>query len=139
MFEAFLRENAITPEPVKAVISKRFSGKDKKPVEWVLQPITEKKHTEIKKSCTARKWVRGRLTTEFNNQLYLLRLAAASVAFPDLKDADLQKNWGVVGEAELLAAMLLPGEMAELQSRVQEINGFDAELMEQETDEIKNS
>ena len=54
------------------------------------------------------------------------------------KNADLQKSWGVVGEEELLAAMLLPGEMTELQNRVQEINGFDLETAEQEMDEIGN-
>lgn len=139
MFEAFLKENVIVPEVEKAVISKRFLGKDGKPVPWELRAISEEKHTEIKRDCTKRKRVKGRMETDFDNQRYLRRLAAASVVLPDLKNADLQKSWGVVGEEELLAAMLLPGEMTELQNRVQEINGFDLETAEQEMDEIKNS
>lgn len=139
MFEAFLRENAAVPEPEKAVISKRFRGKDGKPIQWELRAISEKEHAKIKSSCTTRKRVKGRLETDFDNQMYLQRLAAASVAVPDLKNADLQKSWGVMGEEELLTAMLLPGEMTELQNRVQEINGFDLESAEQEADDTKNS
>lgn len=59
MFEAFLKENVIVPEVEKAVISKRFLGKDGKPVPWELRAISEEKHTEIKRECTKRKRIKG--------------------------------------------------------------------------------
>lgn len=76
---------------------------------------------------------------ELDTSLYTLRMTAASVVYPDLKDAGLQASYGAVGEEELLKAMLLPGEIANLYLKVQEVNGFDRDLTEEAKEEVKNS
>ncbi|MNC83125.1 Phage XkdN-like protein [compost metagenome] len=60
-----------------------------------------------------------------------------SVVYPDLKDAELQKSYGVLGADQLLRKMLLPGEYATLLQKVQSINGFDKDVNEL-ADEVKN-
>ena len=64
-------------------------------------------------------------------------LTASAVVFPDLKNAELQKTYGVLGEAELLKAMLYVGEFAELAQAVQELRGLDIDINE-EIEEVKN-
>ena len=49
-------------------------------------------------------------------QEYIHELTATAVVFPDLKNAELQKAYGVLGEAELLKTMLYVGEFAEISS-----------------------
>ncbi|MNN89462.1 Phage XkdN-like protein [compost metagenome] len=59
------------------------------------------------------------------------------MTFPDLKNAELQKSYGVMGAEALLHKMLLPGEYANLVQKVQELNGFDADMNEL-VEEVKN-
>lgn len=138
-FQAFLKQNAIVPQNTKVIISERFHGADGTPEPWELRALSEKEHAAIKDACTSKRMFKGRMTTSFHSGQYICRLCAASVVAPDLKNAELQKSYGVVGEDELLTAMLLPGEMATLQEYVQEVNGFDPEKLEKDKDEVKNS
>jgi hypothetical protein len=66
-------------------------------------------------------------------------LVASSVVYPDLKDAELQKSYGVVSDGDLLKKMLIPGEYLTLQQAVNEVNGFDTEKADEAKDEVKNS
>ncbi len=138
-FKAFLREAAKPPENVRIVVSKRFADENGSPIPWELHAITEDEHAAIKDACTSKNLFKGRMTANFNSARYSRMLAAASVVYPDLKDAELQKSYGVVGADELLGKMLLPGEMMVLQQMTQQVNGFDIEQMAAEMDTVKNS
>ena len=59
---------------------------------------------------------------------YTHALVAAAVVYPDLKSAELQKAYGVLGEAELLNAMLTIGEYATLSQAVTELSGLDEDI-----------
>jgi hypothetical protein len=61
----------------------------------------------------------------------------ASVAFPDLKNDELQRSYAVMGAESLLQKMLFPGEYAKLLQKVQELNGFD-QSMEDLVETVKN-
>lgn len=135
---AFLKQNSVTPENKKVAISKRFV-ENGKPIEWEIKAVSEDANSKIRNSCTTTSTFKGRQTTNFNRNLYLQRLCAAAVVYPDLKDAELQKSYGVVGDAELLAEMLLPGEFGYLLEVVQEMNGYDADRFEEYKEEAKNS
>lgn len=65
------------------------------------------------------------------------KLAAACTVFPNLNNAELQSNYGVMGADSLLKAMLLPGEYANYLAKVQEVNGFDIDFDEM-VEEAKN-
>ena len=135
---AFYAQNAITPETESFVVSKRFADQEGNPIPWQLRGMTEAENEECRKAATRVTKVKGGARqTEVNGDEYLLKLVSASVVFPNLRDAELQKSYGVMGAENLLRKMLLPGEYAALMGKVQEINGFDRDLGEL-VDEVKN-
>jgi len=136
--KGFLRENSQQVEPRKLVISKRFRDEAGAPIEWVLRPISEAENAKLRDSCTKMVITSKRRQSDVNGSLYMQRLCAASVTYPDLKSAELQASYGVVGDTDLLAAMLLPGEFGDLIKAVQELNGFEPEALEEYRDEVKN-
>ncbi|AQZ46036.1 phage tail assembly chaperone [Paenibacillus larvae] len=136
--QAFFAQEAGEAMTEKVVVSDRFKDKDGKPVPWEIRSMTEAENEEIRKSATRKvKSKNGMYTTETNNELYLAKLAVASVVFPDLKNVELQQSYGTLGAENLLRRMLLPGEYANLIEKVQEINGFDKDI-EDLKEEIKN-
>jgi hypothetical protein len=73
----------------------------------------------------------------FDRQGYINELVASAVVYPDLKNAELQKAYGVLGEVDLLKKMLLIGEFAVLAQKVQELAGLDEDINEL-VEEAKN-
>nr|WP_319487239.1 phage portal protein [uncultured Caproiciproducens sp.] len=136
---AFLRENAVQPVNQKVIISDRFPDENGNPTPFEIKAISETEDSELKKICTYKSIFKGRQTTTFDNQRYLNKLIAASTVFPDLKDAELQKSYGVTSDDDLVREMLISGEHANLLQAVNEINGFDAEKVEEAKEEVKNS
>ena len=57
-----------------------------------------------------------------NPKRYESMVLAASVVFPDLKGADLQDSYGVMGAENLLEKMLTAGEFSALQEAVEAVN-----------------
>ena len=134
----FFAENAGTEASEEFIVSARFKSKDGIQVPWKLRSMTEAENEECRKAATKRvKGKNGALVPETSADEYMAKLVVASVEFPNLKDSELQKSYGVFGAENLLRKMLLPGEYAALVGKVQELNGFDrssADLVE----EVKN-
>lgn len=129
--EDFLVENVETIEPVKVTVSPRFKAP------FVIKAITENENATIRKACRKKvKQKYGQFTTETDQDLYLVRLVAACTVAPDFKSAQLQQNWGVIGEEALIQKMLTPGEYAELLNQIQLACGFDLDV-EEAKEEIK--
>lgn len=126
---AFLSQNAIKVENEKHAISDRFLNKEKKPVEWEIKAIDESLNESIRESCKIKERdKRTRTVTErINHELYLAKLAVECVVYPNLKDAQLQESYGVLGADKLIKKMLTSGEYGRLLEIVQEVNGFDTE------------
>ncbi len=129
--KAFL--NPIKPENKEVIVSDRFQ-EDGKPVPFVIRPITQKENEQLLKKHTKRD---KRGNDVFDRTGYIHELVASAVVFPDLKNAELQKAYGVLGEVELLKTMLYVGEFAELAQAVQELSGLDVDINE-EIEEAKN-
>lgn len=138
--QAFFAQNVAMDLSEEAIVSERFKNKDGKPIPWILRSLTEAENKELRKAATKR--VKGKAGApqqfETDPNDYMAKIAVASVIFPDLKDAELQKSYGVMGADDLLQKMLLPGEYAKLLQKVQGINGFD-QTMEDLVEEVKNS
>jgi len=129
--KAFL--NPIKPENKEVIISDRFQ-EDGKPVPFVIRPITQKENELLVK----KHMKKDKKGNEFLDRInYTYDLVANSVVFPDLKNAELQRAYGVLGEIELLKVMLLAGEYAELAQQVQKLSGLDIDINE-EIEEVKN-
>lgn len=97
---------------------------------FVIESITERENARLRKMSTTTKRNRqGQTEKSLNTDLYVANLMARSVVQPDLNNAELQTFFGTEGSAsDTLNAMLLPGEFANLQEAVLELNHFDDEL-----------
>lgn len=136
----FLAQNALKVENVKFVASRRFLGKDGKPVAWELCCITPDEDEVLKKGCTKRVPLAGKkgaFLPETDYSAYVGKLAAKCTVFPNLDDKELQDSYHVMGGDALLKKMLTPGEYNEFLSKVQEVNGFDIS-MDELVDAAKN-
>lgn len=133
---AFFAQNVASEIVEEVVVSNRFK-ENEKPIPWRLRSMTEDENEAIRKSCQRKVKDKGIVSYETNTDEYMAKLVVASVVFPDLKDAELQKSYGVMGADQLLRKMLLPGEYATLVQKVQEINGFDKDINDL-ADEVKN-
>lgn len=137
---AFLAENAEKIANVKCVVSERFKDAEGKPVPWEIKAITSAEDEGLRKACTKRVQAPGKkyqYQRETDYDMYLGKLAAACTVFPNLKDAELQNSYHVMGEEELLKKMLTAGEYAEYLVKVQKVCGFDQDF-EDLVDEAKN-
>ena len=121
--KAFL--NPVQPQNEKVVVSKRFV-EDGKPVPWEVRPILQDENDRLMKKYTKKD--KKTNTESFDRQGYITELTASAVVFPDLKNAELQKAYGVMGEAELIKKMLLVGEFATLTQKVQALSGLDEDI-----------
>ena len=139
-FSAFMRENKIKRENVKFVASKSFVDEHGNPIEWEIKQISNKEDESLKRMCTKNIKVQGRgnvTRPELDTTLYMGKLAAACTVYPDLKNAELQNSYNVMGDDELLKEMLSTGEYAEYCVKVTEVNGFDVDINDK-IDEAKN-
>ena len=137
---AFLFENVDKPDKILYPASSRIKDKDGNPIPWEIRHITSAEDEEIRKACTKRVPVPGKRNqyqrdTDFD--LYLGKLAVACTAFPNLNDAALQDSYRVKSGDALLKAMLLPGELADYLTKIQEVCKFDVGIQD-EVDEAKN-
>jgi hypothetical protein len=139
-FSAFFAQNKLKPETVKLAVSKNFVDENGKPLEWELRVLSAKEDIDIRRASTrkVKSGVKGGATSsEFDVNVYLSKMTAASVVFPDLNDAELQNSYGVMGSEALLETMLAAGEYITLSGKVAEINGFN-ESVEELAEEAKN-
>ena len=136
--QAFFAQNVRSEIVEEVIISDRFKDENGKPIPWKIRALTEGEVEEIRKA--ARKYIKGKggqRIPETDPDEFAAKIAVASVVFPDLKNAELQKSYGVLGAEDLLKKMLLSGEYATLIQKVQEINGFDKDINDL-VDEVKN-
>lgn len=134
----FFAQNAEAGVTEEFEVSDRFVDKEGKPAKWKLRSITEDENQELRKSVTKRvKGKGGMYTSETDTNEYLSKMVVACVIYPDLKNAELQKSYGIMGAENLLRKMLLPGEFTNLMERVTTMNGFDRDMNEL-TEDVKN-
>ena len=123
--KAFL--NPVIPQNEKVIISKRFM-EDGKPEPWEIKPVMQDENEQLMKKHTKKDKKTGSET--FERAAYISDLTASAVVYPDLKNAELQKAYGVLGETQLLKKMLLVGEFATLTQKVQALSGLDDDINE---------
>ncbi len=129
--KAFL--NPVQVENKEVIVSNRFKENDKV-VPFIIRPITQEENKLLIKKYT-KKDKKG--AEVFDRAEYVQALTASAVVFPDLKNAELQNAYGVLGESSLLQKMLYVGEYAELAIAVQELSGLDKDI-NNDIEEAKN-
>lgn len=137
--KGFFKANAKQVENEKVVISDRFVGEDGKPLEWEIRAIGNETDDELRNQCTTQVRIKKNVyMPKLDYTEYLKKLLVACVVYPNLNNKELQDSYAVMTAEELLSAMLLPGEYNALAEKVQEICGFDKDIMEEKIEEAKN-
>lgn len=123
----FFKEHAKPVETIKVVVSDRFTDPETgKVLEWELRPLTVPEEAEIRQNCfISTRDNKGRITQELDQNKYTLQSVVKSVVFPNLNDAELQRNYGVNGAERLLEVMLLSPENIRLTQAFNKLNKYD--------------
>lgn len=134
-FEEFLMDSF---EEVEEVEKELEIGGKKRKMKFKALPANE--GDEIRKKCRKVKYLNGQKIVETDQDKYTDTLIIETTTCPDLKNAELQANWGVMGAEELLTVMkskMKDGEYAEWSNFVSEINGYNKN-MQKLIEEAKN-
>lgn len=133
----FFGRNA-EPLPEKEVIvSQRFKDADGNPIPWKIKALDAGTVQRIRSDAMDMNVdQRKEVSVRFNSARMNIQKAAASVVYPDLLDAELQKYYGVSTPGALIGAMLTDDELETLLDAVDGLSGnIDAGDLE---DEAKN-
>jgi hypothetical protein len=134
---AFFKTSALPLPVLEKVVSKRFVDEAGNPIPWKFKGVPEDVNAGLKAQCTKMVTEKGgKQRMHFDANLYNAQLTAESVTFPDLRNAELQASYGVLGADKLLQVMLSAGEFARASEAAQEVSDFD---LEEAIEEAKNS
>lgn len=137
-FDAFLKTNKIEKPNEFIPVSESFKDENGDTILWEVRQLTNEEMKYIKKTCVKQnRDKRGNVSVETDTDKMVGLMAAMSTVYPDLKNADLQNSYGVMGEVALLEAMLSAGELLAYEQKINEINGFDVSF-DDKVEEAKN-
>ena len=136
-----MKQNKQIRQNVKYPAVSSLRDESGNPLQWEFRPVTSRENDFIRDECTSEIPIAGKpnmYRPKLNASLYLRKLIAASVVYPDLYDTELQDSYGVCTPEELLYAMVDdPGEYNDLAAFVQKLNGFDVSF-DDKVEEAKN-
>lgn len=119
---------------ISVALSDSFVDEDGKVLEWVLKPVSGRTSRVLTEAATQ---VNKKGETVFKQAEYMHKLAVASIAFPDLNNAELQDSYGVMSAEDLLDEMLPTAEeYSSLLVKVNEVNS--RKSVDELTEEAKN-
>lgn len=136
---AFMSPNVEQVANARFAASPRFKGEDGKPLEWEICCISADEYARVRNSCVKQVPVpgkKGQYTQQMDTFAFQAKICARCTVFPDLTNAELQNSWGAAKPEELLAKMLVGGELEDYATEVFQINGFKTE--DELVDDAKN-
>lgn len=140
-FSLFLKKNKKIKVNTQYAATKSLCDESGEPLKWEIKPLTTKESEDIRISCTTEVQVTGKpglFRPKVDSNMYVAKLIASCVVFPDLYDKDLQDSYGVKTPEELLKEMVDdPAEYNAFAEFVQNFNGLD-ESLEEKVEEAKN-
>lgn len=138
-FTRFMKEIKKVKENAKYPASSAFTDDEGKTLEWEIKPLTTAENENIREECVKQtRDKNGRIKSELNTNLYILKVICASVVLPNLNDKKLQDSYGVMSPEELILSMIdNPGEYDEFGAFIMKYNGFNKSVNE-DIEEAKN-
>ncbi|MBU3203131.1 phage tail assembly chaperone [Clostridium algidicarnis] len=127
-FEDFLMDSFEEVEEIEREIT--MGGKNRK---MKFKPIGATLGDEIRKKCRKITFVKGQKMIETDQDKFIANQIIETTTYPDLKNAEFQQVWGVMGAEELLKAMkskMRDGDYMEWGNIASEINGYDKGMQE---------
>lgn len=137
----FMKGQAKQVKEEQVIISHRYVGEDGEPVPFVLKAIDTKLIDLLQDQCTIPVIKKGRKVDEkLDTKRFSARIAVETTVFPNFKDPELAKSYGLVDPVEVAQAVLnVGGEYAEWLVQAQRVNGYDEDGLEGLIDDAKNS
>lgn len=135
--QSFFKNNAIQADTVAEVtVSDRFVDEEGKPIKWQLKALPPKRFMVLTSGMVS-------ITKKGDVDLSAMddatfQLVAETVVYPNLRDAELQNSYGVMGVIDLINEMLTTKEFQLLSKKVNELHQNDKDLDEL-VNEVKNS
>ena len=124
----FMKSNMKPVETSKYVASTRFvDPATGKALEWEIRAVSSDANAKLREASQNLKRTPGKngyYMTVTDTEKYMSKLVPECIVTPDLKNAELQNSFGVMGESALLHAMLIPGEYDNLCAEVMRVNGY---------------
>ena len=137
----FLKKNKIKKENIQVPATGSLVDEDGKPLLWEIRHVPTKEDNALRDECTKEIPIPGKpgmYRPKFDANLYLAKLAAKCVTFPNLNDKELQDSYGVMGAEQLVLEMLDdPKEFNDFMNRIQAYQGFD-QTFQEKVEEAKN-
>lgn len=139
-FAKFMKANKAVKENAKYPATKSLCDENGKPLDWEIRHITSKEIEDIREKCTIDVPVPGKpnmYRAKLKSDVYIRKMVAASIVYPDLHDAELQDSYGVKTPEDLLMEMVDDaGEYNEFVAFINEFQGLTS--MENKVNDAKN-
>lgn len=137
----FLKKNKKVRENTKYAATKSLCDEKGEPLEWEIKALTTTESEDIRTQCTTEVQVPGKpgmYRPKVDSKLYIAKLIASCVVFPDLYNKELQDSYGVKTPEDLLKQMVDdPTEYNAFADFVQNYNGLN-ESVNDKVQEAKN-
>lgn len=137
----FLKKNKKVRVNAFYAATKSLCDVDGESLKWEIKPLTTTETEDIRSECTTEVQVPGKpgmYRPKVDSKLYMAKLVASSVVFPDLYNKELQDSYGVKTPEDLLKQMVDdPTEYNDFVEFVTGFNGLD-KTMDEKVEEAKN-
>lgn len=135
----FMAGQAAPVKEEKVYVSKRFTDKEDKVIPFIMKPIPTEEIEILEKDCMEPVVKNGReVGEELNRTRWIVRMGIESTVYPNFKDKELLKSYGVVDPVDAVKKMLsVGGEHQAFVMETQRINGY-GETFNDLVDEAKN-
>lgn len=133
-FQQFMKENKVKRTNTKYTPTQSLKDENGRALEWEIKPISTKENDFIRSTCFKEITSNSRRNitkNEFDHTLYLAKMLAYSVVFPNLNDAQLQNSYNVMNAEDLLKELIdNPAEYQDFVEFVTNFNGYENSITE---------
>ena len=137
----FLKKNKKIRENTFYAATKSLCDEKGEPLQWEIKALTTRETEDIRELCTTEVQIPGKVGVyrpKINTKLYIAKLIASSVVFPDLYNKELQDSYGVKTPEDLLKEMVDNStEFNAFADFVQNYNGLNESIADK-VEEAKN-
>lgn len=137
----FLKKNKKVRANTFYAATKSLPDEKGNPLKWEIKALTTTESEDIRTACTTEVQIPGKMgmyRPKVDSKLYIAKLIAACVVFPDLNNKELQDSYGVMTPEDLLKEMIdNPSEYNAFAEFVQNYNGM-GESLDDKVEEAKN-
>ena len=128
----FLKKNKKVKANAFYPATKSLCDENGNPLLWEIKAITTAESEDIRNACTIEVPIAGKkgaYRPKMDSSLYVAKLIAASVVFPDLYNKELQDSYGVTKPEELLKELVDdPKEYNDFVEYIQNFSGLEETL-----------